>query len=137
MTKLRRATSNFCRIEPLVDAADRRDGYVSIVNEPYTRLVVERLGWNDYKGRPVYYIAHYSEMNGDLMADPCIEFSIDYKAGTIEPQNYRNDYLGKFDEVYIERDGKTLYSQRLRVSLDKFMYQWLKNIKEQGFFEKI
>lgn len=137
MTTLRHATTNYREIKPLLDAIDSKDGYISIENEPYIRLAGERLEWYDYKGRPVYYIAHYSEMNGDLMVDPCVEFAVDHEAGTVEPLNYRNDYMGKFDEVYIERDGKTLYSQRLRVSIDDFLWHWLKNIKEQGFFDKI
>lgn len=137
MTALRHATTNYRAVKPILDSIDRNGGYISIENEPYTRLAAERLGWNDYKGRPVYYIAHYSEMNGDLMADPCVEFSVDHETGAIEPQNYRNDYMGRFDEVYIEKDGKTLYSQRLRVSLDEFMHTWLRNIKEQGFIAKL
>ena len=50
---------------------------------------------------------------------------------------WRNDYLGRLDEVYKHNAaGQLLYSQRLRTSLDEFLWMWLKNIKEQGFDPK-
>ena len=85
----------------------------------------------------MYYIAHYSEQNGDLMADPEIEFAVDEDAQTIEPVLFRNDYTGSYDEVYKEVNGQMMYSQRLRVSLDEFLHIWLKNLKQQGFIKLI
>lgn len=86
---------------------------------------------------PVYYIAHYSELNDDLMADPEIEFAVDEAAQTIEPVLFRNDYTGSYDEVYKDVDGQMMYSQRLRVSLDEFLHIWLKNLNQQGFIKLI
>lgn len=81
--------------------------------------------------------AHYSEQNGDLMADPEIEFAVDEAEQTIEPVLFRNDYTGSYDEVYKEVDGQMMYSQRLRVNLDEFLHIWLKNLKQQGFIKLI
>ena len=46
---------------------------------------------------------------------------------------YRNDFMGLFQEVYITQNGQRLYSKRLRSELDEFLWQWLKNIHDQGF----
>ena len=40
----------------------------------------------------------------------------------------------RYQEVY-KRDesGQLLYSKRLRTDLDEFLWNWLHNIKEQGY----
>jgi len=101
-------------------------------------LVFERLYYTDYKGRQVYSMTHYGEQNGDAMRDPDLTFSVDMDAKTIEPQTFQNDYLGLYQEVYKQDEqGRTLYSQRLRSSLDEFLWQWLKNIEQQGYTEEV
>lgn len=117
MTELKHAKQNYQDLRPILEALSRHDFHISVENEPYTRLAAEYLYFSDYKGRPVYYIAHYSTQNGDLMADPEIEFAV--------------------DEVYKDVDGQMMYSQRLRVSLDAFLHTWLKNLKRQGFIKLI
>ncbi len=94
-------------------------------------LVIEKL--YTCKRGTVYSLAHYGEQNGDLMRDPDMEIAINTEAGTAEPLSYQNDYLGIYHQVYIERDGKELYSPRMRTDLDAFLWQWLKNIKDQGY----
>lgn len=137
MTELKHAKQNYQDLRPILEALSRHDFHISVENEPYTRLAAEFLYFSDYKGRPVYYIAHYSTQNGDLMADPEIEFAVDEAAQTVEPVLFRNDYTGSYDEVYKEVDGQMMYSQRLRVSLDAFLHTWLKNLKRQGFIKLI
>ena len=58
-------------------------------------------------------LTHYGELNGDLMADPDMEFEIgeDY----IKPLTYQNDYRGYFTD---NPDAE-------------FANMWLRNIKEQ------
>lgn len=58
-------------------------------------------------------LTHYGELNGDLMADPDMEFEIgeDY----IKPLTYQNDYMGFFTD---NPDAE-------------FANMWLRNIKEQ------
>lgn len=62
-------------------------------------------------------------------------------AGTVTPLTFRNDYGGLYDEVFIEKNGKTLYSPSRLKGVDDFMNIWLRNIISQGFdperFEKI
>lgn len=100
----------------------------------YMPLVFEYLYCSDYKGRPLYSMAHYGEQNGDAMRDPELTFSVDWDAERIEPQTFQNDYLGVYQEVYRQNDqGQTLYSRRLRSDLDEFLWQWLKNIYAQGY----
>lgn len=137
MTDLKYAKKNYQDLRPILEALSRHDFHISVENEPYTRFVAEWLYYKDYKGRPVYYIAHYSEQNGDLMADPEIEFSIDEISQTVEPIIFRNDYAGRFDEVYREIGGKVMYSKSLRISLDSFLHTWLRNLKHQGFIKLI
>lgn len=73
----------------------------------YMPLSIQRLGENKVA------LAHYGELNGDLMADPDMEFEIgeDY----IRPLTYQNDYMGYFSE---------------NPDLE-FCKMWLQNIKEQ------
>lgn len=137
MTELKHAKQNYQDLRPILGALSRSDNHISVENEPYTRLAAEYLYFRDYKGRPVYYIAHYSTQNGDLMADPEIEFAVDEAAQTVEPVLFHNDYTGSYDEVYKEVNGQMMYSQRLRVSLDEFLHIWLKNLKRQGFIKLI
>lgn len=138
MNKTIHGTTNYKMLRPFLDVLDRnQDGcglaWRRFTAPGYMDLVMEKLEYSDYRGRPVYYMAHYGEQNGDQMADPELRFSVDKDAGIIEPLEFRNDYLGLNQEVYIERDCKTLYSHRLRTDLDVFLWHWLQNIKEQGF----
>ena len=68
------------------------------------------------------------------MRDPDMTVSVDWSAGSVEPLTFQNDYLGVYQEVY-KRDesGQLLYSKRLRTDLDEFLWNWLHNIKEQGY----
>lgn len=119
-------------IKPFVDVVDSHDGYRKFKSDGYMDLSMERLYYNDVYGNPVYSITHYGEQNGDLMADPDMTFSVT-KEGTIIPLSYRNDYIGVAQEVFVEINGKKMYSQSLLKQLDDFLWMWLKNIYEQGF----
>lgn len=138
MNNTKHGTTNFRMLKPFLDvltaAADECGmSWRRFTADGYMDLSMEMLGYTDHKGRPVFYMAHFGEQNGDLMADPSMDFSVDFDAGTIEPLTFRNDYLGVFDQVYITRDGQQLYSKRLRSELDDFLWHWLQNIQEQGF----
>lgn len=137
MNKLRHATTNFKALSPFITGMDGENNYRKFKSGEYMPLVIEWLYCSDYKGRPIFSLAHYGEQNGDLMRDPEMTIAIDFDAGTIEPMTWRNDYLGRLDEVYKHNAaGQLLYSQRLRTSLDEFLWMWLKNIREQGFDPK-
>ena len=130
MKPTKHATTNYKRLLPFIvrlnDATHRR-----FESEGYMPLVIEKL-YADGTAT-VYSLTHYGEQNGDAMRDPDMELKVDFDAGTVEPLTFRNDYLGIFQEVYINRDGKRMYSPRLRTDLDDFLWHWLQNIEAQGF----
>lgn len=133
MKPTRYASCNYKRLLPLIEGMTWNGGAHRRFTAPgFMPLVVEQL-YTDRKGRTVYSLTHYGEQNGDAMRDPDMELAVDHDAQTVEPLTFRNDYLGVFQEVYIERDGQRLYSPRLRSQLDDFLRQWLKNIEMQGY----
>ena len=134
--KTKHMHTNYEMILPFIQAADANDGHKRFESKGYMPLSVENLCYTDYKGNPVYSITHWGEQNGDLMHDPDMTFSVNAEDKSIRPLTFQNDYMGIYQEVFIERDGKTLYSRRLLVDLDDFLWQWLKNIQAQGFNPK-
>ena len=125
--------TNFKALKPFLDVVDKNEGHRHFKAGGYMDLVIENLYFSDYAGRPVYSISHYGEQNGDLMADPDMEIAVDLDACKIVPRTYRNDYMGIMQEVFVFKNGKTLYSERLLTDLDGFLWQWLRNIEQQGF----
>lgn len=70
-------------------------------------------------------IAHNFELNGDLMADPDIEFTVDKENRLLYPQTYQQDTLQRYEVV----NGDA----HLASDLNVFMNQWMHNIMEQGY----
>ena len=134
MKPTKHATTNYKMLKPFLDGLNGGD-HRRYYSGEYMPLVVEKL-YEDGDAT-VYSLTHYGEQNGDAMRDPDMELKIDHAAGTVEPLTFRNDYMGIFDQVYITRNGQKLYSPRLRTDLDGFLWQWLKNIQEQGFLKNI
>lgn len=128
------ATTNYRMLKPFLDAADARpEHHARFLSGGLMPLTVERLYYTHHGGR-VYSITHYGEQNGDLMADPDMTLSVNHKTGTVDPLSFRNDYMGLYQEVYGENDaGREVYRPGLRTDLDRFLWQWLKNIQDQGF----
>lgn len=137
MIPTKHGTTNYKMLRPFLDALDARadcgTAWLRFTAPGFMDLSMEKLGFVDYRGLPVYCVAHYGEQNGDLMSDPYMEFSVDAASGRVEPLSFRNDFAGLYQEVYKKRGEKTLYSPALRTELDGFLWQWLKNIREQGF----
>jgi len=127
------ATTNFRRVAPFLAAANANDGHIRLEHDPYMPLVVENLDTTDEHGFPIYSITHYGEMNGDAMADPDMEFSVDYERGAVIPRTFQNDYMGIYHEVFYEDGGKQMFRPQLLIDLDGFLSQWLQNIERQGF----
>lgn len=134
MKPTKHATTNYKRIKPFIDGLRGQD-HRRYTAAGYMDLVLERL--YDTDGGTVYSLTHYGEQNGDMMADPDMEIKVNADAGTVEPLTWQNDYLGRYDQVYINRNGQRLYSPRLRASLDDFLWHWLQNIEAQGFSRSI
>ena len=133
MTKPKHATTNFRMLLPFLDAADKAGGHVHFTSDGYMDFVVENLQTTDSQGCQWYAIAHYGKCNGDLMSDPDMEIGVNRENGYIIPRTYQNDYLGIFQSVFKTIGGRLMYSQRLLTDLDGFLWQWLKNIINQGF----
>ena len=139
MTTTRHGHTNFKGLQPFI--SDMAPGMTTTTKryqaDGFMPLVFEDLRYTDYKGRPVYSMAHYSEQNGDAMRDPELTFSVDWEAEIIEPQTFQNDYLVVYQRVYKQDDqGRTLYNRRLRTDLDEFLWQWLRNIQQQGYSQE-
>lgn len=133
MSKTKHATTNFKMLIPFVEAAEKNeDCHAKFVSGGYMPFSVEYLGY-EHHGAPVFALAHYGELNGDLMADPDMTVAVDEKAGTVEPLTYQNDYVGIYQAVYVTRDGHELWRPALRTHLDNFLWDWLKTLNNQGF----
>ena len=90
----------------------------------YMPLTIQRIAENEIA------IAHFYELNGDLMYDPEMTFRIDAEKGTLEPLTFRQDGgFPLYQEVYPE-PGKWI--PKLRNDLNAFAEQWLKNIEQQN-----
>jgi N12 class adenine-specific DNA methylase len=76
-------------------------------------------------------VAHNYEQNGDLMADPDMEFVIDRDAGTMSARTYQQDNIGLYQTA--EGDNGEIADERLARELDSFTRQWLSNIKAQNY----
>lgn len=135
--RTKHAGTNYRALKPFLDATDKAGGHTHFTAPGYMDLTIENLQFTDPDGNPVYSITHYGECNGDLMADPDMEIAIDDKAGRIIPRTYRNDYMGTYQEVFIYRNDRWMYSHRLLTELDYFLWQWLKNINNQGFAPEV
>jgi hypothetical protein len=72
-------------------------------------------------------MAHYFEMNGDLVADPDMEVKVVLSMKMIEALTYQDQF--GFQVVYPE-PGKV--NLRAKKELNQFLGQWLKNLIEQG-----
>lgn len=132
--RTRHAHTNFNMILPFVDTAQKNGGAVRFKASGFMDLTVENLYTNDHYGNPIYSITHYGKQNGDAMRDPDMTFSVNRESETIIPLTFQNDYMGIYQEIIQERHGKLMYCVSLLKELDDFMWMWLKNIKDQGFF---
>jgi hypothetical protein len=113
--------------------------HISIENDPYMRLVVERISGD------MISLCHYGEQNGDLCRDPEVCFLVsrwnsgnDSSSRTImeaKPVYFRNDYLGIEHCTVPDCFGAVTCRQTEQEDLDTFVSMWLRNIHDQGFFE--
>ena len=120
------ATTNYRMLKPYLDAADAHDGHARFLSGALMPLVVENLGYT-FRGGQVYSVTHYGELNGDLMRDPDLTLSVNHASGTVDPLTFQNDYMGRYEEVYLTNEaGQDRYRPYLRTDLDGFLWQWLK-----------
>jgi hypothetical protein len=110
--------------------------YFKIENPPYMALVIEGGPQIGPLGLPALSVAHYGEMNGDLMRDPEMCFELSHPIGgklSLDPYYWRNDYVG------IERWSRSTVRGNYVALLDMhtqhehFAAEWDENLKLQGF----
>ena len=97
---------------------DKEIDYISMKQEGFDDLVLEYIGEGEYS------LAHYSELNGDMMRSPEITFKVEEKE--IVPTSYLDDYTA----TYVEVEDKT--DKDYNGILDIFK-TWLKNIAIQFY----
>ena len=69
------------------------------------------------------------EVITDLMADPDMELIVDFDKQEVMPATYQNDYLGVYQEVYLENNQ---WRPALHRELTSFLNTWLRNLEFQG-----
>ena len=133
------ATATFARLIEELEYSGK--SHRKIENGSYMPLSVEIINQLD-NGNKIVSLCHYGEMNGDLMADPEMNFLV-FKTAVqtyIVPLYYRNDYMRmEQTSIHPEKSDYTSYriNKRLQADHTNFANGWLKNIKEQGFLEKL
>lgn len=100
------------------------DGYLKLRSSGYMDLSIERLGANEMS------FTHYYKQSGDLVSDPDIQVEIDFEKHSAKAITYQDAYC--FQTVYLSEDR---INQKLQKDLNSFLYDWLKRLKEQGFYK--
>ena len=72
-----------------------------------------------------YAMYHNYELNGDLMADPDVEFTVDKDNRLLYPESYQQDNLQFYQRV--DKDPVAAHQ------LNEFMDEWLNNIQENQY----
>jgi hypothetical protein len=106
----------------------------------FMRLCIEFVGTGP-RGMPLVSVAHYSEQQGDLMADPDLVFELgadedgplSWKTGEWGPVSFTQHSTGTYQEAVFVQDGKVMVAPRLVASLRSFARMWDRNIKSQGY----
>jgi hypothetical protein len=102
----------------------------------YMKLSLERLDVAA-DGPRVVAVSHTTTQNGDLMRDPEVVFEIRDTDGepTARAVSFRNDFLGRLDEVdEVDESGRVVRTNsRLERELLDFAVFWFGNLEAQGF----
>ena len=107
-----------------------KNGYLKLYNAKgvFMPLVVEKV--YEQASGIIYSFAHYGEQNWDLMRDP--EVCLLQSGGDYYPLDFRNDYLGIFQETVVYNSRETvLVNAKKQAEITEFCNQWLQNIKQQ------
>ena len=77
-------------------------------------------------------MSHYYELNGDMMADPDMEFIIDTDNETLNARTYQQDNLMIYQEIELNDDNEVINTV-LEKQLNDFANQWLNNVINNGY----
>ena len=113
----RRNYENLYKIaKPLIDGDAH---YMRFSTKGYMDLIIENIGENKIA------MAHYYELNGDLMADPDIEFVVDYENKYLIADSFQQDNLAYFERA---NDNPIIIND-----MNDFTSNWLSNIKSARY----
>jgi hypothetical protein len=104
------------RFKALVGEA--KGGYAKIDNAPGTFMALHI----DNLGQGVWALAHNATQNGDVMADPDIEFR--EVGDKVYPVQYQNDFMGTFHRY----EPRFSHKDRGQRELAAFCGRWIDNI---------
>lgn len=93
--------------------------YIKYVTPHFMDLNVEIIDDNRYA------MSHNYVLNGDLMADPDVEFTVDKENSLLLPESYQQDNLQFYERV--DKDPFITHE------LNGFMDEWLNNIQENQY----
>lgn len=74
----------------------------------------------------VIALAHYYEMNGDLVPDPDMQIRIIPEMNMAEAMTFQNLY--RYDEVYVEDNGKEMVNTKMKTQLNTHLNEWLSTL---------
>lgn len=115
----------------VIDLIQRGVQARKLKNEPCMPLSYDLL--NKYENEARISLAHNFVQNGDLMADPDMEISVNLKHGIAEALTFQQDSLGVYRVVYPDWPDKNWFYLRERKGQNEFLAQWLTNLINQGF----
>jgi hypothetical protein len=103
---------------------------IDLAQGRFMPVIVEEIEKNRYS------LAHYGEVNGDLMADPDMTFWFSPER-KIYAASYRNDYMG-VDRQALEFEGgkPVVFDHAAQREMTDFANQWLRNIAAQQGIRK-
>ena len=105
---------------------------LKVHNDPWMSFNIEYIG--DKYNQDTYALAHYGKQNGDMMADPDMEFIIVKES--FVPCTFQNDYIPIFQQsIELDDNLRLVMRRRLLRQLIDFSNTWAKNLKDQGFTE--
>jgi hypothetical protein len=107
--------------------------HVKLHVEGFMPLTLEKLPIDGPNGGVLLSVCHYFEQNGDLMADPEIEFEI--RGEEWLPISFRQDSTGT-NRIVVQKVGtQVLANPHILRDLQSFCRVWDKNIHDQGFMK--
>ena len=112
--------------------------YIHIDNPPWMPLSIEDIQQNGPNGLPTLSVAHYGELNGDLMRDPEMLLEMRRTGDALELLAYywRNDYLGiEQHSSYRDEEGRLVVHPAMKQQHQTLASMWDRNLRSQGFLE--
>lgn len=81
-------------------------------------------------------ISHYYNLNGDMMADPDMEFVLDSEKGTLSARTFQQDTMGQYHDVVM--NGDVVLDIDMEQELNEYTNKWFQNVMDKSYrLEKI